>query len=67
MRNSQFKGLLALDRVGLYQLSAIDQKNLWYRLPSHAFGHAEVYVSRRELVDVEPHILRPCIFDQVFV
>lgn len=59
--------ILALDRVCLDQLSAVCQKGLRYRLPSHAFWHAKVYVSRRELVDVEPDILGPCIFDQILV
>jgi hypothetical protein len=67
MRGGRFERILALDRVCLDQLSAVCQEGLRYRLPSHAFRHANVYVSRRELVDVEPDILRPCIFDQILV
>ena len=56
-----------LDGVGLDQLSTVDEKCLWDGLPFHALWHTQIYMRRRQLVDVEPNIPGPCIFDQVLV
>ena len=55
------------DGVGLDQLRAVDEECLWNGLPFHARWHAQIDVCRRQLVDVEPDVLGPCILDQVLV
>lgn len=59
--------LFTFDRVCLHQLRAIGEKILRNALPRHPVRHSEIDVSRRQFVDMEPHILGPSVLDQVLV
>ena len=45
-----------LDRACFDELGDVDEDRLWDRVPCHVGWHAQVYVWRRQLVDVYPNI-----------
>lgn len=55
--------LAALDAVGLHQLRAVLQRLRRDVLHSGAGRQAQVHVCRREIVHVEPHVVREPILD----
>ncbi len=54
-------------RVRLHKLSTVNEQGLWDGVPCHALRHSHVNVCGRQLVDVEPDVLRPSILDQVLI
>jgi hypothetical protein len=60
-------GERTLDGVRLDELRTVREDGLRDRVPREPGREAQVHVRGRELVDVEPHVLRPRVLDQVLV
>ena len=59
---------VTFDGVGLYELRTIYKQWFWNGLPrGYRLWKTEVHVCRGKLVDVKPDVLRPCVFNQIFI
>lgn len=59
--------LPTLNTVRLSQLRAVNQQRLANAVPSLALGQPNVNMCGRKIIDVEPHIFVPAVFDQLLI
>lgn len=59
--------LAALDTIRFDESGAVEDQVLRNAVERHAGRHAQVHMSRTEVIDVKPDVFRQAVFDQLLI